>query len=117
MTEDAAQPPTKPAEPTRRPAAFFDVDGTLTKTTIVHHYVYFRRAEMSSLVGRVWYAAFLIKCLYYLVLDKIDRSMLNVVFYRNYAGMSVSGTKGLATSCHEAVIKPRQFREIPPCMA
>ena len=107
----------KPAEPACRPAVFFDVDGTLTKTTILHPYVYFRRASMSPLMGRVWYAAFLVKCLYYLVLDKIDRSMLNVVFYRSYAGMSVADTKGLVASCHEAVIKPRQFQEVEACLA
>ncbi|MCH7872558.1 MAG: HAD family hydrolase [Planctomycetes bacterium] len=120
MTTEGAQPPTQSAEPPAhrgRPAAFFDVDGTLTKTTILHPYVYFRRAGMSSLMGRVWYAAFLIKCLIYLVLDKIDRNMLNVVFYRSYAGMSVAKTRNLAASCHEAVIKPRQFQEVPACLA
>ena len=116
MTEDA-HPSQQPATPQGRSAVFFDVDGTLTKTTIVDHYAYFRRAGMSPLMGRVWQGAFLIKCLYFLVLDKIDRSMLNVVFYGSYAGMSVTETKGLVASCHEKVIKPRQFQEVPACLA
>ena len=45
-------------------AAFFDVDGTLVETTIVHYYVYFRRRRMSPIWSRIWYAGFLCKCCY-----------------------------------------------------
>lgn len=110
MTSEATATSTKSA-------AFFDVDGTLTKTTIVDHYVYFRRASMSPLMGRLWQALFLLKCLVYLVIDKIDRGLLNVVFYRNYAGLSVAVIKSRASGCHEHVIKPRQFQEATPCVA
>ena len=40
-----------------RTAAFFDVDGTLARTTIVHYYVYFRRRQMSAWIGPLWRAA------------------------------------------------------------
>ena len=110
MTSAAGSTPAKSA-------VFFDVDGTLTKTTIVHHYVFFRRARMSALMGRLWFAWFLVKCLYYLVLDKMDRSLLNVVFYRNYAGLSVAETKANVSACHQKIIKPREFQEAPACLA
>ncbi len=109
MTAEDAQPPAKAV-------AFFDVDGTLTKTTIVDHYAHFRRSRMSPWVGRMWFAAFLVKCLYYLVLDKIDRGRLNVVFYRSYAGMSAAETKAQVGSCYRTIIKPRQFQEAPACL-
>lgn len=98
-------------------AVFFDVDGTLAKTTIVHHYIYFRRRMMSPLVGRIWYSLFLLKCLYYLVLDKIDRSLLNVVFYRSYAGLRAESIKSQATDCYRAIILPRQFEQVSECVA
>lgn len=99
-----------------RSAAFFDVDGTLTRTNIVHYYVYFRRRKMSPLMGRLWLAVYMFKCLGYLVLDKIDRSRLNVVFYRSYAGFKVETIRAMVTDCYEDVIKPRQFEEVGACL-
>jgi len=98
-------------------AVFFDVDGTLVQTTIVHYYVYFRRKRMSPLRGKLWYSAFLVKCGYYLLLDKIDRSRLNVVFYRSYAGLPAARIKAQAADCYRDVIKPRQFDQTAACVA
>lgn len=106
-----------PAPASRRAAAFFDVDGTLAATTIVHYYVYFRRRQMSPLWSKVWYSAFLLKCGYYLLLDRIDRGRLNVVFYRSYAGLPVERIKAQVEDCYRDVIKPRCFEQAAPCIA
>lgn len=98
-------------------AAFFDVDGTIVQTTIVHYYVYFRRQRMSPLWGRIWYTVFLVKCLFYLILDKIDRSRLNVVFYRSYAGLSSADVRNQVPSCYRDVIAPRRFEQAASCIA
>lgn len=98
-------------------AVFFDVDGTLARTTIVHYYVYFRRKQMSPLWGRIWYTLFLVKCVYYFVLDKIDRSLLNTVFYRSYAGMPAAPIKGQVSDCYRDVLQPRQFEQAAACVA
>jgi len=100
----------------RRAAAFFDVDGTLVQTTIVHYYVYFRRKRMSHLWGRLWYGAYLLKCVYYLALDRIDRSRLNIAFYRSYAGLQADEIKGQAADCYRDVIRPRRFVEAAACV-
>ncbi len=105
------------SDPAAKTAAFFDVDGTLVQTTIVHYYVYFRRKRMSPLAGKLWYAAFLVKCGYFLMLDKIDRSRLNVVFYRSYAGLPAAEIKAQVPECYRDVIKPRQFRQAASCVA
>ena len=97
------------ATPPGRAAAFFDVDGTLVQTTIVHYYMYFRRQRMSPLLSALWTTAFFAKCGYYFILDKISRSRLNVVFYRNYAGLPAARIKAQAADCYRDVIKPRQF--------
>jgi len=98
-------------------AAFFDVDGTVTATTIVDYYAYFKRRRLGSILGGVWYAAFLVKCLYYLVLDKIDRSRLNIIFYRSYAGLPVDEIMSYVNDCHEEVILPRRFQQAVECIA
>ena len=93
-------------------AAFFDVDGTLARTTIVHYYVYFRRRRMGKLTGALWQGLFLLKCVYYLILDKIDRSRLNVVFYRSYRGLPVREIKELMPDCHREILHARRFVEV-----
>ncbi len=100
-----------------RSAAFFDVDGTLARTNVVHYYVYFRRRQMSPFTGSLWYAAFLLKCLYYLALDRIDRSAFNRVFYRSYTGLRVDRIKEQARDCYREVIVPRRFDQVVACLA
>lgn len=100
----------------RRGAAFFDVDGTLVASTIVHYYIYFRRRGMSPLAGALWSAGFHLKCLYFLLLDRIDRNWFNVAFYRSYRGLVAADTRARATECYRAVIVPRQFREAATCL-
>lgn len=104
------------AKPTGKVAAFFDVDGTLVDATIVHYYLYFRRRIMSGASFKLWYVAFLAKCLYYLVLDKIDRQRFNVVFYRNYAGLLAADVKAMAADCNRDVVNPRRFEQGASCI-
>ena len=99
-----------------RAAAFFDVDGTLVQTTIVHYYMYFRRQRMSPLLGGLWLAAFFVKCAYYKILDKISRSRLNIVFYRSYAGLSAADIKSQVEACYCDVIEPRRFAQAVDCV-
>jgi HAD superfamily hydrolase (TIGR01490 family) len=100
----------------QKAAAFFDVDGTLADTTIVHFYRFFMWQRLSGFRRRVWDAAFLTKCLYYLALDRLDRSRLNTVFYRNYAGLPVHSIKSLMPRCHAEMLAPRCFREVKDCV-
>lgn len=97
-------------------AAFFDVDGTLAKTTIVHYYIYFRRRRMSRAVGAVWLAFYWLKCIYYLVLDKISRSRLNIVFYRGYRRLNTKDIHSMARDCHDEIVRPRFFAEGGRCV-
>ncbi len=97
-------------------AAFLDIDGTLVHTTIVHYYAYFKRRRMTPLTGKLWQAAFMLKCVYYLVLDKINRSTLNVVFYRSYRGLPADEIRAMAGDCFRDVIEPRRFRQTVDCI-
>jgi HAD superfamily hydrolase (TIGR01490 family) len=102
---------------TAKAAAFFDVDGTLIRSTVVHYYVYFQRKRLSGVRWRLWYVAFALKCGYFLLLDRIDRGRFNIAFYRSYAGLPAGEIKEHALDCYREVIKPRQFRQAAACAA
>ncbi|MDE0043127.1 MAG: HAD-IB family hydrolase [Candidatus Poribacteria bacterium] len=85
-------------------AAFFDVDGTLVNSTIVHYYVRFRLQLLHPLIRPFWLAGFLLKIPYYLLLDRVSRTKFNQVFYRNYRGMEVERLKSLALDSFDALL-------------
>jgi HAD superfamily hydrolase (TIGR01490 family) len=103
--------------PAPRAAAFFDVDGTLVDGTIVDYYVYFRKRLMSPWKRPLWITAYLLKCLYYLHVDRRDRMRFNRLFYRDYAQCSAPAVKALARGCFRDVIIPRLFAEASSCVS
>lgn len=97
-------------------AAFFDVDGTLVSTTIVHYYIYFRRRLMARWNVPLWQAAYYLRCLYYLYLDRVNRSRMNTVFYNDYAGLDAGAVRNLADDCFRELIEPHVFPEGAACV-
>ena len=91
--------------------AFFDVDGTLLKSTIVHCYIWMRSLQMPFFFKHLWLIGFLPKIVYYLILDSISRTRFNAVFYRNYRGLEVTEMKALSTEMFETYIRPKIFSE------
>lgn len=85
-------------------AAFFDVDGTLVNSTIVHYYARFKLQLLHPLIRPFWLAGFLLKIPYYLLLDRVSRTKFNRVFYRNYRGMEVKRLKSLAIDTFDALL-------------
>ena len=85
-------------------AAFFDVDGTLVNSTIVHYYVRFRLQLLHPIMRPFWLAGFLLKIPYYLLLDRASRTKFNEVFYRNYRGMEVERLKNLALDSFDSLL-------------
>lgn len=95
----------------KKSVAFFDVDGTLLKSTIVHYYIWMRSAVMPFPLKYLWLIAFLPKIVYYLILDSISRTRFNRVFYRNYRGMAVAEVKALSAEMFETSVRPKIFAE------
>ncbi|MDE0397816.1 MAG: HAD-IB family hydrolase [Candidatus Poribacteria bacterium] len=95
----------------QKTVAFFDVDGTLLKSTIVHCYIWMRSLQMPFFFKHLWLIGFLPKIVYYLILDSISRTRFNEVFYRNYRGLEVAEMKALSTEMFEAYIRPKIFSE------
>ncbi len=96
---------------TEKRVAFFDVDGTLLKSTIVHCYIWMRSLQMPFFLKHLWLIGFLPKIVYYLILDSISRTRFNAIFYRNYRGLEVAEMKALSTEMFEAYIRPKIFSE------
>lgn len=96
---------------TQKTVAFFDVDGTLLKSTIVHCYIWMRSLQLPFFLKHLWLIGFLPKIVYYLILDSISRTRFNEIFYRNYRGLEVAEMKALSTEMFEAYMRPKIFSE------
>ena len=95
----------------KKTAAFFDVDGTLLKSTIVHCYIWMRSLQMPFFLKHLWLIGFLPKIVYYLILDSISRTRFNQVFYRNYRGLEAAEMKALSVKMFETYMRPKIFAE------
>jgi HAD superfamily hydrolase (TIGR01490 family) len=71
-------------------AAFFDVDGTLTRTTILAPLIWYQRAHLSRARFALWAAGLIAQAPYYLAVDRRSRSRFIAAFYRRYAGLSAA---------------------------
>ena len=93
----------------KKTAAFFDVDGTIVSTTIVHYYVQFRSCLLPAFFRPFWLAWFALKVVYYFFLDKVSRTRFNRVFYRNYRGLNAENVKQLAGEQFETYVHSKLF--------
>lgn len=93
----------------QKTVAFFDVDGTLLDSTIVHYYLWLRTAQLPLFLKPLWLAAFLPKIVYYLILDSVSRTRFNQVFYRNYRGMDVARVKALSAEMFDDYLRAKIF--------
>jgi len=87
-------------------AAFFDVDGTLVRTNIVHAFAYYAMNQ-GTLFGTAWRTARTVASLpLFWALDQVNRKVFNEVFYRAYEGISQDRLLVLAEELLEDVLKP-----------
>ena len=90
-------------------AAFYDVDGTLVKTNIVHTYGYYamNRGSLWGIAGRTLAAVASVPL--FAALDAVDRKIFNEFFYRYYAGLSEDRLLTLAEEMFDDLVKPAIF--------
>jgi fatty acyl-CoA reductase len=73
-----------------RPAAFFDVDGTLTRSTVVEPLIWYQRARLPWWHFAGWLTGLGLQAPYYLWLDRRSRSRFNVAFFHRYRGLKTA---------------------------
>jgi HAD superfamily hydrolase (TIGR01490 family) len=87
-------------------AAFFDVDGTLVRTNIVHAYAFYAMNQ-GSIFGTAWKTARTVASLPFLwALDKANRKAFNELFYGFYQGQTQDRLLTLAEELFEEVLRP-----------
>jgi HAD superfamily hydrolase (TIGR01490 family) len=92
--------------PDPKRAAFFDVDGTLVRTNIVHAFGYYAMNQ-GTIFGTAWRTARTVAAVpLFWALDKTNRKVFNEVFYRSYQGMSEDRLVVLADDLFEEVLRP-----------
>ncbi|MGB2939029.1 MAG: HAD-IB family hydrolase [Candidatus Dormiibacterota bacterium] len=101
--------PERDVAPLRPAAAFFDVDGTIVRTTVVHYYLWLELrqravAEWPALLGRI--APDLVL---WQRLDKKSRAAFNREFYRVYRGLDAALVRSLARETLDEVTLPRMY--------
>jgi HAD superfamily hydrolase (TIGR01490 family) len=90
-------------------AAFYDVDGTLIKTNIVHAFAFYaaRHASLSESARLTIQTALSIPVFW--AADKLSRKWFNEIFYQSYQGQSEDRLVTLADELFEDVIKPNIY--------
>jgi HAD superfamily hydrolase (TIGR01490 family) len=103
--------------PTPPRAAFFDVDGTLVGTNIVHAFAFYAMNQ-GSIFGTAWRTARTLAGVpFYWSLDKVNRKAFNEVFYQSYRGLSEDRLVVLAEELFERVLRPAVHPGTPRLLA
>lgn len=92
-------------------AAFFDVDGTLVKTNVVHVYAYYamNRGSLLGMAGRTASTAASLPL--FGVMDLVNRKVFNEFFYRYYQGLSEDRLIAVAEDMFEDVLRPGLYEQ------
>lgn len=96
------------SKPTKT-AAFYDVDGTLIRTNIVHAYAFYAARQPSLLESAAKIVKTGLSVPLFALSDKVSRKWFNALFYRNYAGMSRDRLEVLAEELFEEVLEPNIY--------
>jgi HAD superfamily hydrolase (TIGR01490 family) len=92
-----------------RGAAFYDVDGTLIRTNIVHAFAWYARNQPTLSGSLLKSAKTALSVPMFLIADKLSRKLFNELFYAYYAGEPEDRLVVLAEELFEDVIRPSIF--------
>ena len=92
--------------PARKAAAFYDLDGTLIRTNLVHVFAYYAKNDQGLLRSLRSVAATVAGIPLFLATDFYSRKLFNDLFFQWYRGQSHDRLRFLADELHEKVIRP-----------
>lgn len=97
-------------------AAFYDVDGTLLATTVLHPAAWYARHQALPTNSLRRMAALLLRVPWYWTLDQISRRAFSHRYAREYRGMTRHRLLGLADAMFAQVLSPRIFPGVPAAL-
>jgi HAD superfamily hydrolase (TIGR01490 family) len=97
-------------------AAFFDVDGTLTRTTILNPLMWYQRARLSRPGYILWATGLMLDVPRLIWIDRRSRSRVNVVFFRRYAGLRADDLRTWHRETFADNLKRRLFPAAAACL-
>lgn len=98
-------------------AAYCDVDGTLTDTTIVTPLVWMKWRALRPPWNWLWVASLAARGPWWWLLDQFSRRASNVAIYSNYRGVSSALVRQLAEAYYRERIQPKLFPEAKAWLA
>src|ERR1039457_5065797 len=90
-------------------AAFYDLDGTLCRTNLVHAFAYNARNQQGLLRSISSTLSTVVSIPAFVAADFFDRRLFNDIFFRRYKGESEDRLRYLAEELFDKVIKPSIF--------
>lgn len=98
-------------------AAFYDLEGTLVSTNLVHTLGFYARRQQGIWQTVKKSAGTLAKLPFFGVTDLYSRNVFNEVFFRSYEGFSQDRLRYFSDELFEEVLKPAIFDGTPELIA
>ncbi len=85
--------------------AFYDMDGTLVSSNVIHQYAWYaRRSAEAWRIPRLWISFPLFAAEFF------SRRLFNLVFFRQYRGLERAWLEAVSAEMFRAVLQPATFR-------
>jgi HAD superfamily hydrolase (TIGR01490 family) len=90
-------------------AAFYDLEGTLVSTNLVHTLGFYARNQQGLFRSFKMSAATLLSLPMFAITDQYSRKVFNDLYFKRYKGVSEDRLRFLAQDLFESVLKPAVF--------
>ncbi|MBA3569574.1 MAG: HAD-IB family hydrolase [Pyrinomonadaceae bacterium] len=90
-------------------AAFYDLEGTLVRTNLVHTLGFYARNQPGLISSLKKSAATLVSLPIFAITDQYSRKVFNDLYFKRYKGQSEDRLRFFAQELFEAVLKPAIF--------
>jgi HAD superfamily hydrolase (TIGR01490 family) len=90
-------------------AAFYDLEGTLVKTNLVHTLGFYARNQPGLISSLKKSAATLVSLPVFAITDQYSRKVFNDLYFKRYKGQSEDRLRYFAEELFETVLKPAIF--------
>src|ERR1043165_6728231 len=98
-------------------AAFYDLEGTLVSTNLVHTLGFYARRQQGLWQTTKKSVGTLAKLPFFGITDLYSRNVFNEVFFKSYSGFSYDRLRFFSDELFEEVLKPAIYNGAPELIA